>query len=539
MKKAFFFSTVLAVACLFPAASGFPTDQSGNAFPIASPVGITSPSNVTYSSNCLILNVSQVGLFVGNIQVSMVYSLDGQPNQTIPLTRQTRENSFQASLTGTVTLPALSDGSHWITVYERIDVTTDPSQYATDQDTVYFTVATATSVSSTAANQTGNSWLEQAAIPNPRYNCGAAVLNGTIYVLGGSKTQVDGSLHFLNYTDANEAYNLATDTWTMKAPLPMPLSSVAVAAFGGKLFCFGGSTFVSDQAVPQAESFVYNPATDRWQNLTAMPVPASGLDAHVVDDKIYLIGNLTMVYDISADSWATKTPLPVAVSNYASAVVEGKIYVIGGNTGTTTVTSLNQIYDPATDTWSQGTPIPTGVSNAAATTTTTPQAIYVLGGTTQEHPLNGQNLSQIYFPENNSWTLGEPMPKTKAGLSAVTVDNVIYALGGGHNIFTPDSTDNMQYVLFEKGNLQSAALPSSLLHQLSSANTNARPTVSPTSSVLESSSKPTQTTPPSFLQQTILTVAITVIIATAVGGVFFLRKKHHPNTPLLSLESAY
>ena len=103
-----------------------------------------------------------------------------------------------------------------------------------------------------------------------------------------------------------------------------------------------------------------------------MPTTRGGLQANIVDERIYVIGgvsnddetvNLNEVYDPNTDTWATKTPIPTPVSSYASAVVDGKIYVIGGlapvvNSSAKSRVNLNQIYDPETDTWSQGTPIP-------------------------------------------------------------------------------------------------------------------------------------------------------------------------------------
>jgi N-acetylneuraminic acid mutarotase len=401
-------------------------------------------------------------------------------------------------------------------------------------------------VVSGAANPTENSWTQKAAMPTARYYFGAAVVNGTIYAIGGFGRQVEEQLQFSNVTDANEVYNPETDTWTEKTPMPTSIGGFAVAVYENKIYCFGGGIMVSDRTVAQGETLVYDPATHGWENKTSMPMPANGLEANVVDNKIYVIGRSTMVYDPATDSWATKTPMPTAVSNYASTVVDNKIYIISGSTGYPTITDLNQIYDPVTDTWSSGAPVPMGVTIAAAcavTGTEATKAIYVLGGSNSTYPLNGQYINQVYFPSNGSWSTGAPMPKDKAGLSVAVVNNMLYAIGGGHNIFTPDSTDNMQYTPFGIGAPNSTSQPTSASPSPSpspspTASPNSslsskmvtqltqtvEPTASPTPSTFQNPTiSPTQTQ--SLPQQTALGGGTAAAIGAVIAVAFYLRKR--------------
>ena len=527
MNKTIGLPTLLILTLLVPTvAAQLPADQNGGTLPFASPMGIVSPINgATYTSGYVTLNVSQTILAAANIHYSIVYRLDGQANESVPLTtKPAYEGSMlQGFLSGTVDLPRLSDGVHRITVYETIDVETSSPQHGTTQDTVYFTVKTATAQPFFAANLSENTWTTKAPIPTARFNFGTAVVNGVIYAIGGSVMQNNGNHYFTNTTYVNEAYDPATDTWTEKAPLPTPLGSFALAVYEGKIYCFGG------------ETFVYDPAADSWETKPPMLQPENGVDAHFVDGKIYVIGNLTQVYDPAADSWATKTPIPTAVSNYASVVMDGKIYVVGGNTvAFTTILDLNQIYDPVTDTWSQGAPILMGVSNAAAAATVAPKAIYVLGGSNQAYPLNGQNVTQVYFPENNSWTTGGPMPKDNAGLSVAVVDGVLYAIGGGHNIFTPDSTDNMQYTPLGVGPPEATSQPPPASPSLSpTPSPTASPSPSPSpntttqpSQTVESTPSPTQ--PPTWSisgTQTLFAIAAVALVAVLAAAAGALRKR--------------
>jgi N-acetylneuraminic acid mutarotase len=171
--------------------------------------------------------------------------------------------------------------------------------------------------------------------------------------------------------------------------------------------------------------------------------------ANVVDDKIYLMGgygNQTVneVYDTKTDTWTTKSSVPTGVVSYASAVVDNKIILIAGTT-----TNLTQIYDPQTDTWSFGASVPVAVSGAGVATVTYSDdttAVCVVGGETDVFsPLN---VTQIYFPQNNSWKTGPSLPQVNSRLSVANVDNSLYALGGTRAVIHQGLAENLQYNMF-------------------------------------------------------------------------------------------
>ena len=114
-------------------------EGSQTAYPLASGIRIDSPSNRTYLSGVLTLDVSVNALVARNIRISMTYSLDGLDNSTIPLTVNTRENSFQAIITGKQDLPTLPFGSHNITVFAQYTINNEIAHL--DNNTIYFTVS--------------------------------------------------------------------------------------------------------------------------------------------------------------------------------------------------------------------------------------------------------------------------------------------------------------------------------------------------------------------------------------------------------------
>ncbi len=117
-------------------------------YPLASGIYIRSPTNRTYSSSLLTLNASVTALVASNIKISMTYSLDGMPNNTLLTVIHSREHSFQATITGTADLPTLSYGSHNVTVYAKYEVNNAsmegvyyPKYVHLDNSTVYFTIS--------------------------------------------------------------------------------------------------------------------------------------------------------------------------------------------------------------------------------------------------------------------------------------------------------------------------------------------------------------------------------------------------------------
>ena len=318
-------------------------------------------------------------------------------------------------------------------------------------------------VSTSPASSVENSWTTESSMLTSRTGAGSAAVKGIVYVTGGSHEYNLSDTGF-SYMSINstEAYNPATDTWVEKAPMPTPRDGLGAAAFQGKVYCFGGRNVSKDYSISTNVNEAYDTETDSWETRTPMPTARSGLQASEVGGKIYLIGGWiesesssiaeksaqVEIYNPVTDTWATGSPMPTAVAQYASAVLDGKIYIISGVASGTIKTNLTQIYNPETDKWGLGVPIPMSVSAAAAGATSgvnAAKAIYVIGGSNSTYSLNGQLVNQVYFLETDSWVMAEPMPVDRAGLALAVVNDSIFVMGGGHNIFMADSTTVMQY----------------------------------------------------------------------------------------------
>jgi N-acetylneuraminic acid mutarotase len=178
-------------------------------------------------------------------------------------------------------------------------------------------------------------WTSLAAPPKQRDQFVLAPLNGQLYLLGGYGNP-DGARTV-------EAYDPATDTWTTKAPMLRSRNGLAVAVVNATLYAIGGETEDTIQGIPTAHVAssveAYDPATDTWTAKASLPVPVTGSAAAVVDGIIYVVGGgpfdafgtvNVYAYDPTKDKW-TVQPQTHAPRSYATAsVVDGTIYVIGG-----------------------------------------------------------------------------------------------------------------------------------------------------------------------------------------------------------------
>jgi N-acetylneuraminic acid mutarotase len=229
-----------------------------------------------------------------------------------------------------------------------------------------------------------NGWIVKSQMPTSRARFGIAVYQNKIYCIGGYNKQ--GT----TYKDAwaNEVYDPATDTWEVKKSLPTDRLAPATNVVDGKIYVIGGSSIETHSALNVVE--VYDPETDTWETKTPPPLEVKSSASAVVDNKIYVLGEemidpvryrvgyRVQVYDPATNSWSIKSSAQANIWASAAATTGvnalKRIYFFD-STWTT-------VYDPANDSWSVGAsaPTPRPVAGAVAVD----ELIYVIGGRTGE-----------------------------------------------------------------------------------------------------------------------------------------------------------
>lgn len=138
-------------------------------------------------------------------------------------------------------------------------------------------------------------WEQARPCPMARNSAAGAVLDGALWVAGG-RTVAGGG------TGQLDRYDPAGDRWDTLAPVPFSAASgqqvgggLAMVALGSKLVAFGGEWFAPGGGGVFAETWLYDPAADRWDEGPAMKTPRHGLAAAAVDGVAYAIAGSALV----------------------------------------------------------------------------------------------------------------------------------------------------------------------------------------------------------------------------------------------------
>lgn len=158
--------------------------------------------------------------------------------------------------------------------------------------------------------------------------------------LESGKTWADTSLRAMRYTAGPDA---GSGSWSTLEPVPGEhgrLAASAIAA-GGAVFLFGGYTVASDhseKSIP--EVYRLDPATDKLEVFTTMPVPVEDSVLAVHQDRwIYMVSgwhdlgnvNLVQILDVETGTWAQGTPFPGApVFGHAGGMVRDSLVICDG-----------------------------------------------------------------------------------------------------------------------------------------------------------------------------------------------------------------
>jgi N-acetylneuraminic acid mutarotase len=150
-----------------------------------------------------------------------------------------------------------------------------------------------------------DTWAKKADMPTARCSLTTCVVNDEIYAMGGMpENEVWAVCKPLSTV---ESYNPATDTWTKKANMPTERIGHHASVINGKIYVIGGS----DHNVYTSKAVeVYDLITDTWTKGTDMPIACTCLSTSVVGGKIYAIGGygdqnlLSTVQEYTPEDWS-------------------------------------------------------------------------------------------------------------------------------------------------------------------------------------------------------------------------------------------
>jgi len=278
-------------------------------------------------------------------------------------------------------------------------------------------------------------WSQVSPLNVARYKHQAAVLDGKIYVIGGSDPDKNVA--------PVEVYDPATDTWTVLGPSPENAAAMpGVAAVDGTLYVLAGRT--KDKVRPLG-GYMWSPASGPvdWQ-----PVPKGMSMGHgdaacvAVGDKIYLISGeddslsneiddyvkTIDVLDTKTMTWSTAAPItPHQREDFDAGAVGKTIVVVGGQGGETGApVRWLDLYDTDTDTWQHfddAVPLEGGWEHPRVVGIG--DSAYVMSGKGE----GGFSNYRLDLP-GLTWTPLTPPPVPIYECEAVALNGKIYMIGG-------------------------------------------------------------------------------------------------------------
>ncbi|WP_405691675.1 kelch repeat-containing protein [Streptomyces sp. NBC_00057] len=246
--------------------------------------------------------------------------------------------------------------------------------------------------------------------------------------------------------------------WTTVADYPMPIMDNGVATLDGKVYSVGG--FNGTIAVNKA--YVYDPGTQAWSALPNLSIARSAPQAAAYGGKLYVFGGWdtsgrpvakTEIYDPATGAWSTGADTPKPYAGGAVTVFNGKIYIVGGCTDDACGKTDVQAYDPVSDSWSSGAAYPEPVSWLGCSAIA--NKLYCAGGAT---PVSATKHAYSYDPSSHSWTAVADLPIDLWGMGYSAADGKLLVSGGVTNGFTTITNQGFAY---DPGSNAWTALPNS------------------------------------------------------------------------------
>ncbi|MFF7610238.1 Kelch repeat-containing protein [Streptomyces parvulus] len=305
-------------------------------------------------------------------------------------------------------------------------------------------------------------WRYRAPMPAGRAEVGAAVLDGRLYVVGGTLQRDNTEPVWAS--DVVTSYDPRTDRWSSHAPLPRPLTHVGVAALGGRLYAFGGFTDAVHLR-PQPAAYVYHPAGDRWSRLPDMPRRLGSVAVAAVGGRLHVIGgrestsivtipeppislgfgtvNSHYVYDPRRCRWTTAPSLPGEPRDHAGiAVLGGDIHVFGGRVADVADNlARHDVYDTRAGRWTTAAPLPTPRS-AGAAVVLSGRIVYAGGECGSDSGTFGDVT--VYDPHSGVWSTGSALPQSRHGFGAGAIHGRAYFAAGAPTCGGGASKDTLE-----------------------------------------------------------------------------------------------
>ena len=180
-----------------------------------------------------------------------------------------------------------------------------------------------------------HAWTASGVLPAASVFAKAETVRGQAYLFGGcANAELSGCGNAVLRRDK-------AGTWRKVSTMPQgPVALSAIAVIRDQIYLFGGcSAGASGEARNREEAYRFDPLTNRWTALHALPVAIRGISAAALDQRyIFLAGGYdarsfsaaVYRYDTEADEYTAVAPLPFPVMGMEMLARGKAIWGVGG-----------------------------------------------------------------------------------------------------------------------------------------------------------------------------------------------------------------
>lgn len=218
--------------------------------------------------------------------------------------------------------------------------------------------------------------------------------------------------------------------WKKLQSLPKGICGGEAVTLFGKIYVIAGRDDVS----MSTDFLMYDTEIDKWTNLADVPEKRMNLALATIDNKIYAIGGDRFSasgyeYSLESNKWNKINDMPTARQHIDCGVYKNDIYVIGGLTSWKSISKKNEVYNVKQKTWTEKSPIPSLRNNPAIVSIDS--LIYVIGGGgTEEDVWKETSLVECYNVNLDLWEKKSDLPNVLFKPGALVLNKNIYVFGG-------------------------------------------------------------------------------------------------------------
>lgn len=262
------------------------------------------------------------------------------------------------------------------------------------------------------------SWSAGATMASPQSEVAFATIDPLACVAGGLPGQRDF-----------QCYNMATNVWTLLAPLPAGRDHGEAVGFDGDYY-FAGGNRRGTSGGGDPNGWRYSFASGVWEPVPELP--------RVVASGAAVLGGFAW-FGNSDDSLVQFDPRTRqsrvfpgdgrAPRDHSQLVAfQGELWLIGGRTPAGTANTSVSIFDPASETWRPGPSMLDRRSGFAAVAS--PTTLFVAGGERVTPPFVVLSSAEAISAGDDRWTALPPLPVAVHGVGGAVYGNAFFALGG-------------------------------------------------------------------------------------------------------------